>query len=146
MKNFKKYNNRIDTLEVRNNYKNNLLFNDKNYSQYELIKFEENNIYNKEQEYINDGYEISFGGDYLFKNNKQISRSLFELKETCFVIGYFKPNYNEPDDVQINIYGDRFSDLSPKELINAHTLIKETTIEIIKQIKQIINYESNTRI
>lgn len=138
MKNFKKYNNRINMLEVRNNYKNELLFNDKNYSQYELIKFEENIYYNKEQEYINDGYEISFGGDNLFKNNKQISRSLFELKETCFVIGFFKPNYNEPEAVKINIYADRFSDLSPTELTTVHTLIKETTIEIIKQTRKII--------
>jgi hypothetical protein len=51
---------------------------------YEIVKWQPNCYYNKQQEYIDNGWELS-GGMYRL-NNTSISESCFVNPETCYTI------------------------------------------------------------
>jgi hypothetical protein len=141
MKKFKKYLNRINNLGVRNN-NNDKDFNNKynryGYSTFELVKYMENIYYNKYDEYINNGYKLSFGGEYLQKEyNTSINIKCFENKETSFVIGVFELNYGEPEALKIRLDCERYNDLSHNEKDTVNILIKESTKHIIKEINRL---------
>lgn len=127
---FKKYRNRIDNLEIRNTY-----------SSFELVKYYDNDYYNKYEEYINNGYELSFGGEFLTNSHTDhnIDIKFFNLKECCFVIGFFNLNIEEPEALWIDISAERLTDLNDNELINLRKLIKKSTKYIIKEIYKIKN-------
>lgn len=127
---FKKYSNRIDNLEIRNTY-----------SSFELVKYYNNHYYNKYDEYLKNGYELSFGGEFLTNpdTHHNIDINYFNLKEYCFVIGFFNLNIEEPEALWIDISAERLTDLNDNELINLRKLIKKSTKYIIKQIYKIKN-------
>lgn len=82
---------------------------------YEIIKWEENILYGKEQEYREAGYVDSFGGDFLVKDGHSISKSGFELKETCYTIASLILNRREPD-VYLQSVGSRMLELDGDEI------------------------------
>lgn len=51
---------------------------------YEIVKWQPNGYYNKQQEYIDNGWELS-GGFYRL-NNTSISEGCFVNPETCYTI------------------------------------------------------------
>jgi hypothetical protein len=136
---FNKYNNRIGNLEVRNNHNNKPLFNlsgDESYSTFELIKWTTNEHYGKYDEYIEDGYELSFLGGFIRKNNISIDINCFKNPESCFVIGFFRLNYNEPEAIWLELIIDRYIDLSEEELLVFKKILEQSTEYIINYINK----------
>jgi hypothetical protein len=82
---------------------------------YEIIKWTENEHYGKEQEYRDNGYVDSFGGDFLQDSNgRSIQKSYFASKETCYMIASLHLNKREPD-IELKSVGSRLLDLSKKD-------------------------------
>ena len=73
----------------------------------EFIRWSPNSYYGKLDEYLQNGWVD--GGDRLVQTEPymgSISKSLFDLKETCYVIAWLK--YDEKDDVcDLKTVGDR---------------------------------------
>lgn len=82
---------------------------------YEIVKWEVNKLFGKEDEYREDGYVDSFGGDFLEKNGHRISKSSFQSNESCFVVAFLRLNKSE-SDVDLESVGSRILDLSDSEL------------------------------
>lgn len=78
---------RIDNFEVRkyNTTKTKQKF-------YEIIKWEPCRYYGKLDEYLNNGYKESFGGSMIQKDNHSISKSFFDIPETCYTISTIEQN------------------------------------------------------
>lgn len=51
---------------------------------YEIVKWQPNHYYNKEQEYLENGWELSDG--FFRKNNTSIDKTLFQKPETCYTV------------------------------------------------------------
>lgn len=60
---------------------------------YEIVKFQPNQYYQKQEEYIADGWKLE--GGFFRKNRTSISSSLFNLPETCYTIVTLKYNRGE---------------------------------------------------
>lgn len=56
------------------------------FSFFEIVKFEKNGLFGKLQEYIDNGYEESFSGDFLQKDGRSIQKSFFDREESCFTL------------------------------------------------------------
>ena len=125
MKSFKKYNLRINNLEVRTYY---------DYSMFELVRWYDNIYYNKLQDYYNEGYIDSFLGYSIIKGNKTIDKNCFINKEHCYVIGFFRLNYKEPEALKLELDCERYNDLSLEEKNIVSELIKKSTKHIIKEV------------
>ncbi len=83
---------------------------------YEIIKWSENPYFGKEQEYRDNGYVDSFGGDFLQKENggHSIQKTFFQSRETCITIASLHLNRREPD-INLKSVGSRLLDLSKKD-------------------------------
>jgi hypothetical protein len=82
---------------------------------YEIVKWDVNTRYGKEEEYRANGYEDSFSGDFLVKNGHSIQKTLFIHKEFCYTIATLELNYREPD-VNLKSTGSRLLDLKVSEV------------------------------
>ncbi len=51
---------------------------------YEIIKWQPNCYFEKEQEYLDNGYVLS--GDFYRKDNVSIQATFFSLPETCYTV------------------------------------------------------------
>jgi hypothetical protein len=138
MKNFKKFSIRINDFEVRNHYNDKPLFLKKGYSLFELVKWYSNPYYNKLEQYYNEGYEDSFLGSFLVKDNISINKILFNDKESCYSIGFFNINYKEPEALKIEFDCERYVNLSQTDLNIVNKLIKISSEHIIKDMNRII--------
>jgi hypothetical protein len=138
MKNFKKFSIRINDFEVRNHYNNKPIFPKKDYSLFELVKYYTNPYYNKLEQYYNEGYEDSFLGGFLVKDNISIDKISFNNKEYCYVIGFFNINYKEPEALKIEFDCERYINLSQSDLNIVNKLIKISSEHIIKNVNRII--------
>jgi hypothetical protein len=128
MKSFKKYNLRINKLEIRNNSNKNYLYPSKDYSLFELVKWYENIYYNKIDSFL--GYSIT-------KGNKSINKNSFHNKEHCYVIGFFRLNYKEPEALKLELDCERYINLSIEEKNIVSELIKKSIKHIIKEVYKI---------
>ncbi len=81
---------------------------------WEIVKWEKNPYYGKEEELRSQGYEDSFGGGFLRKNGHEIDKTFFKYPESCYVIAWVKVNKKEPD-VFIESIGSRLLGLDEKE-------------------------------
>jgi hypothetical protein len=84
---------------------------------YEIIKWQNNPHYGKEEEYRADGYVDSFGGDFLQKNGSNIQKSFFTLPETCYMIASVH-KYSE--GWYLKSVGERLLELTPEEWDDFH--------------------------
>jgi hypothetical protein len=82
---------------------------------YEIVKWEKNLYFGKEEEYRKDGYVDSFGGDFLQKNGSSIQKTFFNHEETCYTVASLNLNRKEPD-VYLESVGSRLLDLTPEEI------------------------------
>ena len=79
---------------------------------YEIVKWQPNCYYNKQQEYIDNGWELS-GGFYRL-NNTSISETCFENPETCCTIATL--HYDEDERCcDLKTVGPRVLKLSKPE-------------------------------
>lgn len=96
---------RIENIEIRKtNYKNN---------PYEFLCWQINPYFGKLQEYINNGYEESFGGDFLTKEKLSIQKSYFTYPESCYVIAWMK---RDKEGYYMETVGSRLLEISEEEL------------------------------
>lgn len=84
---------------------------------YEIIKWEFNPYYGKYDEYIKDGYEESFGGNFLQKNGCSIQKTFFDKPESCFVIAFIE---KDSESWELKCVGERLLDLTPEEWDDFH--------------------------
>jgi len=82
---------------------------------YEITKWQNNDYYGKEEEYRADGYVDD--GDYLRKDFTNISKSLFKLPETCYMIASVH-KYSE--GWYLKSVGERLLELTPEEWNDFH--------------------------
>lgn len=81
---------------------------------HEIIKYEQNKYFGKEDEYRKEGYVDSFGGDYLEKGIHSIPKIFFEHKEFCYTIAFLDYNKNEPC-ISLRTVSNRLLELSKSE-------------------------------
>lgn len=84
---------------------------------YEIVKWEYNFYYGKEEEYRNNGYVDSFGGDFLQKEGKSIQKSFFSSLESCYVIAFIEKG---KESWELKSVGERMLDLTPEEWVEFH--------------------------
>ena len=84
-------------------------------SLYEIVKWQTNYYFGREEEYKNDGYVESFGGNYLQKNGHSIDKSFFNNKETCFVLAFIEKG---SESWKLRSVGETLLDLTPEEWNN----------------------------
>jgi hypothetical protein len=82
---------------------------------YEIIKWEPNSYFGKEQEYRDNGYVDSFGGDFLEKDRTSIQKTIFNNQESCFTVAALLLNRKEPC-TYLESVGSRLLDLSQEEI------------------------------
>lgn len=101
---------------------------------YEIIKWQPNPHFGKEQEYRNMGYVDSFGGEYLQSPTEghSIQKSLFIYKESCFMIASLRLNRREPD-INLESVGSRLLDLTEEEQKDFFEVYKLANQKIYKK-------------
>jgi len=99
---------------------------------YEIIKWVENPHFGKEQEYRDNGYVDSFGGDFLQKKGHEIQKSFFIHKESCFMIASLRLNRREPD-INLESVGSRLLDLTEEEQKDFFEVYKLANQKIYKK-------------
>jgi hypothetical protein len=82
---------------------------------YEIIKWQNNDYYGKEEEYRVNGYLDD--DNYLRKDFTNISKSLFKLPETCYMIASVHKN---SEGWYLKSVGERLLELTPEEWNDFH--------------------------
>lgn len=96
------------------------------YSFFEILKWEPNPYYGKLQEYLDNGWEISFGGDFLQKDRSSISISFFTSRpESSYMLASWTNMDHDEKTPDLVFVGSRPMDLSPEEHIVFMKLAKE---------------------
>ena len=86
------------------------------YSFFEIVKWEPNQYYGKLQEYLDNGWTISFGGDFLQRNNTSISLSFFTgSPESCFMLASWENMDHDEKSPDLKFVGSRPMDLNEEE-------------------------------
>lgn len=86
------------------------------FSFFEILKWEPNQYYGKLQEYLNDGWQISFGGDFLQKSQTSISLSFFTgSPETCFMLASWNNMDHDEKSPDLEFVGSRPMNLTEEE-------------------------------
>jgi hypothetical protein len=88
------------------------------YSFFEILKWEPNEYYGKLQEYLNDGWEISFGGEFLQKSHRSIQLSFFtRSSESCYMLASWTNIDHDEKSPDLKFVGSRPMDLTEEEQI-----------------------------
>lgn len=82
-----------------------------NPTDYEIVKWEECPYYQKENEYVQNGWELSDG--FYRKNNSNIDVSFFSLPETCYVVAWLRV---KRESIKLESVGRRILDLNKEEV------------------------------
>ena len=88
------------------------------YSFFEIVKWEQNGYYGKLQEYLDNGWEISFGGEFLQKigGGHSISLSFFTGRpESCYMFGCWRNMDHDEKSPDLEFVGSRPMQLTEEE-------------------------------
>jgi|688.fasta_scaffold78496_8 hypothetical protein len=111
------------------------------YSFFEILKWEPNGYYGKLQDYLNDGWVISFGGDFLQKDRTSISLSFFtESPESCFMLASWENMDHDEKSPDLKFVGCRPMNLTEDEQMIFMKLAKAGQ-EHIEEILNTFNEE-----
>lgn len=99
---------------------------------YEIIKWELNPYFGKEEEYKEQGYVDNFEGNFLEKDNKRIQKSFFTLPETCYVIAFIEKG---SENWELKSIGERLLELTPEEWEDFHQVYTLGQIKLNKNAK-----------
>ena len=95
------------------------------FSFFEILKYEKNDYYGREQEYLDNGYIESFGGDYLVSlTGSSIQRTFFKKEESAFMIAHWDKMDHDEKIPDLVFCGRRPLDLTPEEQITFMELVK----------------------
>ncbi len=112
------------------------------YSFFEILKWEPIPYYGKLQEYLNDGWEISFGGEFLQKNRTSIELSYFtHSPESCFMLASWKNMDHDELSPDLVFVGSRPLELTPEEQLVFMKLAKEGQDHIENVLHKFDEYE-----
>lgn len=96
------------------------------YSFFEILKWEPNPYYGKLQEYLDNGWEESFGGDFLQKNRTSITISFFtNSPKHCYMLASWTNMDHDEKSPDLKFVGSRPMDLSTEEQVVFMKLAKE---------------------
>jgi hypothetical protein len=99
---------RINNIEFRKTTNTNV-----KKTSYQIVKYQNNPYYNKEQEYLNRGYIETSDGYYLTDGIRSISKLIFNTEETCYVIAFIE---RDSESWYLKTIGNRLLELNNDEL------------------------------
>ena len=105
------------------------------FSFFEILKYEKNSYYGREQEYLDNGYEESFSGDFLQKDGSSIERIFFKKEESAYMLAHWDRMDHDEKIPDLLFCGQRPFDLTPEEQIIFMQLAKLGQ----EHIQQILN-------
>jgi hypothetical protein len=111
------------------------------FSYFEIVKFEKNPYFGKYQEYIDDGYEETFGGDFLQKIGHSIQKTFFDREESCYTLANWDNMDHDELTPDLRFVGSRPFDLSKEDMdifIQIATLAQK---EIERQLRELTSNE-----
>jgi hypothetical protein len=107
------------------------------YSFFEIVKWEPNQYYGKLQEYLDNGWTISFGGEFLQKDHTSISLSFFtKSPEHCFMLASWENMDHDEKTPDLKFVGSRPMDLTEYEWIIFMRLANAGQFEIQRQLNK----------
>jgi hypothetical protein len=139
---FQPFQSRMDNIQVRNFWMDKgtpkpfTSYEGPKFSHFEIVKWEPNPYYGKYDDYIKDGYEESFGGDFLQKPGHSIQKTFFDKPESCYVIAYWVDMDHDEMSPDLKFVGSRPFELDPQEKVYFMQLAEITQKEIENQLRQ----------
>lgn len=107
------------------------------FSFFEIVKWEPNQYYGKLQEYLDNGWAISFGGEFLQKDHTSISLSFFtKSPEHCFMLASWENMDHDEKTPDLKFVGSRPMDLTEYEWIIFMRLANAGQTEIQRQLNK----------
>jgi hypothetical protein len=109
------------------------------FSFFEIMKWQENKYYGKLQEYLDNGWEISFGGEFLQKigGGHSISLSAFtHSPETCYMLACWRDMDHDEKSPDLEFVGSRPFDLTEEEQVIFMRLAKQGQEHIQKVLEE----------
>jgi len=88
------------------------------FSYFEIVKWQENPYYGKLQEYLDNGWEISFGGEFLNRpgGGSSIQLTFFTgSPESCFMLASWSNMDHDEKSPDLKFVGSRPMDLNEEE-------------------------------
>lgn len=137
-KKFNAYSEAIGDLEVRNFYldpktnKKQSLNSTSGFQHFELVQWYPNPHYSKYEEYLAQGYELSFLGGFLRKDGHSIDINFFNGPASCCVIAYWQLGKEGSNLVFV---GDRPFNLTSEQLDIFWRLVGNAQIHIDSHYK-----------
>jgi hypothetical protein len=106
------------------------------YSFFEILKWEPNVYYGKLQEYLDNGWQISFGGEFLQRGHTSISLSFFtHSPESCYMLASWTNMDHDEKSPDLKFVGSRPMDLSTEE----HSIFMKLAKEGQTHIQNVLN-------
>jgi hypothetical protein len=103
---------------------------------YEIIKWQPNGYYNKQQEYIDNGWELS--GGFYRSNNISIDANCFVNPETCYTVATL--HYDKGEGCcDMKTIGPRLLDLDKTERADFFTVYEYAEDRIRKEATEAYN-------
>ena len=105
------------------------------FSYFEILKWDKNPYYGKEQEYRDKGYVDSFGGDFLQSPaGSSIQKTFFHKPESCYMLASWTNMDHDEKSPDLKFVGSRPMDLTEYEWIIFMRLANAGQIEIQRQL------------
>lgn len=143
---FQPFQKRIGDIQVRNFWMDNGTpkslqshLNLPKFSFFEIVKFEKNPYFGKYQEYIDNGYEESFGGDFLQKDGHSIQKTFFDREESCYTLASWDNINHDELTPDLRFCGSRPFDLNATDLDVFVLMASIGQREIEKQLRELTN-------
>ena len=103
---------------------------------YEIVKWEKNPYYNKEDELIKEGFTWSITGDFLQKDDVVLDKSRFINNETCYVIAWIK--ISDQNIPYMQTVGSRLLELNDSEFKTFMEIYREANKRLNKKLKNVV--------
>jgi hypothetical protein len=104
------------------------------YSHWEILGIQPNVYYGREQEFRENGYVDSFGGEFLQGGGHSIQKSFFDSPETHYVIASWTNIDHDEKSPDLKFVGSRPLDLAIKDQRTFMILAKIGQQELEKQL------------
>ena len=106
------------------------------FSFFEILKYEKNPYFGKEQEYLDNGYVESFGGDFLQKDHHSIQRTFFKKEESAYMLAHWNRMDHDEYIPDLVFCGKRPLELTDEEQITFMQLAKEGQLHIEEYLRK----------
>lgn len=113
------------------------------FSYFEILKEEPNPNFGKYQEYLDSGYVLSFGGEFLetINGSYRIDVASFENPTRSYVLAYWENLDHDEKSPDLKFVGTRPFDLTQEERLIFMDLAEVCQSEIMEQLNAFDEYE-----